>query len=257
MVIKCGEIRNLKRGFFVSIFFAWHLFKKLHVLSKNLLRYSRLNFFLLSISMTQVLSKWMDKCESFNAVKSRYLLLSKSPAIQVFPLNGRVYILWLKHQNRALGLGVNSPRASALHSHHLRNGSAGIQSHPNMRNHLLCDTLFRDCCALHRAWSWLMRCARFVLDHRGAVPQPPPTHACDLLQSQGCRKQPWGWLMLSRVVYKMFASSIQFLLNMQLSCFFLLVDQTEWSSGYFSYFCQRGVAVAMKRCWFAKSIVLH
>lgn len=78
----------------------------------------------------------------------------------------------------ALRLDANSPRASAVHSHRLRNQTASVSAVATCWT--ICfvtRSIPSEGIAVHHAgvWSWVMSCGPFVLDHRGATPQPPPT----------------------------------------------------------------------------------
>lgn len=102
-------------------------------------------------------------------------------------------MLW-SSKTRIRWLGVNSPRASAVRGPCLRNHTASISPHPNMPNHLLCDTLdmfFGDCCALRRGWS---RDVHALFWSTTVLRQPPPTHMPAAATG--------GWLMISRVGQK-------------------------------------------------------
>lgn len=85
---------------------------------------------------------------------------------------------WRCSLKSALRLGGTSARASAEHRHHLRNQTASVSAVATCWT--ICfvtRSMPSEGIAVHHAgvWSWAMSCAPFVLDHRGAAPQPPPT----------------------------------------------------------------------------------
>lgn len=114
----------------------------------------------------------------------------------------------------ALGHGGISPRASAEHSHHLRNQTASVSAVAACCS--ICfvtRSIHSKGIAVHHAgvWSRVMSRAPFVLDHRGAAPQPPPTvKRLWPSPAPGRRPAAGGWLKFPGVVWAMFAPSILF-----------------------------------------------
>lgn len=147
----------------------------------------------------------------------------------------------------AWGLGANSPRASVWHTHHLRNHPASISSHPDMQNHLLCDTLgtfffsfFFPGSAVCITPELILSEMRLLLSRTnrgGGCSAAPPTQMSVTFRSPEVDWCSPGLCKKKRKKKKL-APSVSLLL----SCSFSPADERERNSA--SYF-QRGVALAL------------